>query len=70
MPADYRDIAQTLTEAGVIDQDLAERFKLMISFHNRLVHMYWKIDDEMVREYLENNLGDISELAQSFAGTV
>ena len=70
MPADYRDIAQTLTEAGVIDQDLAERFKLMISFHNRLVHMYWKIDDEMVREYLENNLGDISELAQSFAGMV
>jgi uncharacterized protein YutE (UPF0331/DUF86 family) len=69
-PADYRDVAQTLAENGIIDQALAERFKLMISFRNRLVHMYWKIDDEMVREYLENNLDEIGELAKSFAGLV
>jgi len=67
-PADYRDVAQVLAESGFITEELAERFKLMISFRNRLVHMYWKIDDEMVREYLENNLDDISELAKSFAG--
>jgi uncharacterized protein YutE (UPF0331/DUF86 family) len=69
-PLDYRDVAEVLAEADVINKDLAERLKLMISFRNRLVHMYWKVDDELVREYLENNLVDISELARSFARMV
>ncbi len=70
LPEDYRDVAQVLAEAGVISQDLAERFKSMISFRNRLVHMYWQVDDELVRDYLENNLGDIGKLAQAFARLV
>lgn len=69
-PVDYRDVAQVLAESGVIDEDLAERFKLMISFRNRLVHMYWKVDDELVRDYLEGNLDDISELARAYAGLI
>lgn len=67
-PADYRDVAQVLAEAGMIDSDLAEKFKLMISFRNRLVHMYWKVDDELVCDYLENNLDDIGKLGRKFAG--
>ena len=70
VPTDYRDVAQVLAEAGVVDQDLAERFKLMISFRNRLVHMYWQVDDELIYEYLEKNLDDISDLAQKFASLV
>ena len=68
LPSDYRDVAQVLAESDVIGPDLAERFKSMVSFRNRLVHMYWKVDDELVREYLENNLDDIS--AQAFARTI
>lgn len=69
-PDDYRDVAQVLAEAGMIDNDLAEKFKLMISFRNRLVHMYWKVDDELVCDYLENNLEDIGELGRKFAGMI
>ncbi|MCL5670361.1 MAG: DUF86 domain-containing protein [Acidobacteria bacterium] len=60
-------MAQVLAEAGIIGQELADRFKLMVSFRNRLVHMYWKVDDELVCDYLEKNLEDISELAKVFA---
>ncbi|RJQ46964.1 MAG: DUF86 domain-containing protein [Gaiellales bacterium] len=67
VPSDYRDVAEVLEESGIIGKDLAEKFKLMISFRNRLVHMYWKVDDELVREYLENNLVDIGDLAKSYA---
>lgn len=67
---DYRDVAQVLAEAGVISPDLAERFKSMISSCHRLVHLYWQVDDELVRDYLENSLGDFSELAQAFARLV
>lgn len=69
-PADYRDVAQVLAESGFISPNLAESFKSMISFRNRLVHMYWQVEDELVREYLENNLRDFSELAQAFARVV
>ncbi|MCL6105813.1 MAG: DUF86 domain-containing protein [Actinobacteria bacterium] len=69
-PEDYRDIAQVLAESDIIAVELAEKFKLMVSFRNRLVHMYWKVDDELVREYLENNLGDINELASAFSQLV
>lgn len=69
-PEDYRDVAQVLADAGIISQDLAERFKLMASFRNRLVHVYWKVDDEMVCDYLQHNLEDISELAQSYARVI
>ncbi len=65
-PSDYRDVAQVLAEAGIIGRDLADRFKLMVSFRNRLVHMYWKVDDELVCDYLEENLDDIGELAKAF----
>lgn len=70
VPEDYRDVAQVLADAGIISQDLAERFKLMASFRNRLVHVYWKVDDEMVCDYLQDNLEDFSELAQSFARVI
>lgn len=66
-PVDYRDVAQVLAESEIINEDLADKFKLMISFRNRLVHMYWKVDDELVRDYLESNLEDISELAHAYA---
>ncbi len=60
-------MAQVLADAGIIVKELADRFKLMVSFRNRLVHMYWMVDNELVCDYLENNLEDISELAKSFA---
>lgn len=69
-PSDYRDVAQVLADAGIIKNNVAERFKLMVSFRNRLVHMYWKVDDELVCDYLEGNLDDIGELAGIFAGLV
>jgi len=30
----------------------------MVQFRNRLVHLYWEIDAEIVYEILQKNLGD------------
>jgi uncharacterized protein YutE (UPF0331/DUF86 family) len=30
----------------------------MVSFRNRTVHLYWELDDDVVYDILQNNLGD------------
>jgi len=37
------------------------RLVLMTRFRNRLVHIYWEVDDELIYEVPQNNLSDIEE---------
>jgi uncharacterized protein YutE (UPF0331/DUF86 family) len=30
----------------------------MVKFRNLLVHLYWKVENEKLYDYLKNNLGD------------
>ena len=53
-PQDYADAFQVLVEAGVLDGNVGERSKSAARFRNRLVHIYWDVDDELVVQYLEN----------------
>ena len=39
VPADYRDVARVLAGSDIISHDLSGKFKLMIAFRNRLVHI-------------------------------
>ena len=58
-PAEYRDIIIILGKEGVIPQEFAEKIKVMVSFRNRLVHLYDKISERELYDILKNNLKDI-----------
>ncbi len=41
--------------------------RAMARFRNRLVHLYWDVDDELVYEYLQTSLGDFDRFAAAVA---
>ncbi|MBC7095441.1 MAG: DUF86 domain-containing protein [Thermococcus sp.] len=61
LPKDYADSFKVLVENNIIDEDLGKRLMLMARFRNRLVHIYWDVDDKMVYHYIKENIVDIEE---------
>lgn len=66
-PEDYADTFQVLSEKGVFDSEFTGTLKEMSKFRNRLVHLYWEIDDEQVYEILQNRLVDFKSFLDNIA---
>jgi uncharacterized protein YutE (UPF0331/DUF86 family) len=60
-PEDYADCFAVLGEMGAIDEDLRQRLTRMARFRNRLVHLYWKVDDAEVHRIVRDELRDLEE---------
>ena len=67
VPEDYADTFQVLAEQGVFDKEFSDELKEMGKFRNRLVHIYWEVDDERVYELLRSRLGDFKMFLDSIA---
>jgi uncharacterized protein YutE (UPF0331/DUF86 family) len=67
MPRDNADTFAVLGEAGVLDAAFAEHLGGMARFRNRLVHLYWNVEDRRVFSYLQESLNDLDEFAQAIA---
>jgi uncharacterized protein YutE (UPF0331/DUF86 family) len=57
-PNTYADIFKEMHHLGIVDAVFLERLVKMAQFRNRLVHLYWEIDQEAVYGFLQNNLDD------------
>lgn len=68
-PTSNADSFAVLGEKNVLAAEDVPTFMQMSSFRNRLVHMYWDVDDLLVREFLQNNLTDFDRFAQAVAQT-
>jgi uncharacterized protein YutE (UPF0331/DUF86 family) len=66
-PRDTADSFAVLAEHGVLDADFGARLGGMARFRNRLVHVYWDVDDRRVSEYLQESLGDLDRFALAIA---
>jgi len=64
-PQDYSGLIRLMLEKDVLDEELAKRLIRMVKFRNMLVHLYWKVEDEMLYEYLRSNLNDFKEFKAS-----
>lgn len=62
VPVDYADTFKVLAENGAFERDFLPILRDMVKFRNRLVHIYWEIDDEQVYSILRNNISDIKKL--------
>jgi len=53
------DTISILAEHGVLtDQELVQRLPAMIRFRNLVVHRYWQVEPERVREIIATSLPD------------
>ena len=66
-PKDYADTFEVLKEAGAFDESFTPRLKAMARFRNRLVHLYWEVEDESLRRFLEENLDDFARFLRDIA---
>jgi len=57
-PADYYDTLVVLHENGILPKVFMPTLRQMVSFRNRVVHLYWDVDDVTVYRILQENLGD------------
>ena len=64
-PQHNRDLFQLLHAAGWINEDLARRLQHMVGFRNILVHEYARTNLAIVRDVLENQLGDLREFCEA-----
>jgi uncharacterized protein YutE (UPF0331/DUF86 family) len=64
-PRDYRDVFTVLEENGVVTDAQAIKLRQMAGLRNRLVHLYWEIDDELIFQYLQTSLDDFNDYNRS-----
>ena len=60
VPDSEDDLIEIVKKAGIISASLAERLKQMKGFRNILVHKYGEIDDDMVYDYLTQEIKDFT----------
>ena len=68
VPEDYGDTFRVMREEGAFDTEFSEELVKMAKFRNRLVHLYWAIDDTRIYKILEGNLGDLYKFIKLIAG--
>lgn len=67
VPEDYGDTFMVMSEVGALDSAFSEELKKMAKFRNRLVHLYWQVDDKQVYDILQNRLSDFKRFLDSMA---
>ncbi len=66
-PEDYSDTFAVLGEQGAFDCSFTNELKDMAKFRNRLVHIYWEIDDDKIYEILLTRLDDFKYFLDKLA---
>lgn len=57
-PESYADSFTVLAENKVIKEDFASTAHKMVRMRNRLVHLYWEVDVNILHDTLQKNLDD------------
>ena len=61
-PLDYADAFVVLGEAGIVPQEFVPTLQQMARIRNRLVHLYWSVDDETLYHILTTEQGDFDRI--------
>ena len=67
VPDDYGDTFRVMGEIGALDIDFSDDLRNMAKSRNRLVHLYWEVDDQQLYEILQNRLFDFKKFLDSLA---
>ena len=53
-----------LNEENILPDDFMPTLRQMVSFRNRVVHLYWDVDDATIYDIIKNNLGDFETFVE------
>jgi len=67
IPEDYGDTFRVMAEAGALEQGFSNELIKMAKFRNRLVHLYWEVDDEQLYEIIQKRLNDFKTLLDAIS---
>jgi len=65
-PEDYTDTFMVMKEKGAFDERFTSSLIQMVRFRNRLVHIYWDVDDAELHRIIQTNLQDIRRFLKEF----
>jgi uncharacterized protein YutE (UPF0331/DUF86 family) len=67
VPENYADTFAVMSEVGALDSAFSEELMKMAKFRNRLVHLYWQVDNKQVYEILVNRRSDFKRFLDCMA---
>jgi len=70
VPEDYADAFRVLAEKGAFGPEFTATLVQMARFRNRLVHIYWEVDNRELYGYLRDRLQDIREFLKKFGSFI
>jgi len=65
-PEDYTDTFMVMKEGGAFDERFTSSLIQMVRFRNRLVHIYWDVDDAELYRIIQTNLQDIRQFLKEY----
>lgn len=66
-PKDYSDIPRVLYENHIIPEDFMLELQKMARFRNRIVHIYWEVDDTTIYQIIRAHLEDFEKFTHYLA---
>lgn len=60
-PEDYADTFKVMFEVGAFDVILTEKLVKMARFRNRLIHIYYEVDNKEIYRIMNENLDDFEQ---------
>lgn len=65
---EYKKIASSLGEKGIVDPNFAETLVKMAGYRNRMVHLYNEISPAELHEIIQIHLSDIDQFMREIVG--
>jgi len=65
-PEDYADTFRVMAERGAFDEKFTKILIQIARFRNRLVHIYWEVDDKELFSIIQTGLQDIRDFLKNF----
>ncbi len=65
-PEDYADTFIVMQERGAFDPEFTNSLIQMARFRNRLVHIYWDIDNAELYKIIQTRLKDIKQFLRKY----
>ncbi len=59
-PKTYAETFEILAEQKIIADEFLPTARQMVQFRNRIVHLYWEVDAEVIYDILQKNLEDFA----------
>ena len=69
-PEDYTDTFMVMKERGAFDEEFTRSLIQMVRFRNRLVHIYWDVDDAELYRIIQTNLQDIRRFLKEYGAFI